>query len=337
MSGCSGDPRPTEFRVGGLAQPGTAADEYWVSFRKALTARQGNELVPTLLTGGQSGSDDQIFAATRRGRLEMAMAGTFSVATAAPEFSLLAAPFLFLSEAEAAYTLASIEPYLSDILLKHGLVLLRAMPMGMMNIYARQPIISPEEIAGFRTRSPIDDASQIYFRALGADLIPLSTADVLPSLQTGLVSGGSTVTLQYVWGGLSEAAPHLTLTGHSFLANFVFANASWWSGLTVEARQAIESSLGTADVFAESMRRSEAQALESLRAGPRTVVHELTQEQRAAWAEPAGRLTPTIVAQLGGSTADLYARITEAQETFRTSGGTSATDAAVPAAPPARP
>jgi TRAP-type C4-dicarboxylate transport system substrate-binding protein len=294
-------------RLGGLAPAGTAADAYWQAFAANARARSQGRIDPVMLTRGEVGSDEQILHALRRNRLQIAINGAHAISGALPEFAILGLPYQFDSDAEAEYVASRfLEPRLDPLLRQHGLRLLRLLPMGFHNLYARQRIRVPAELRGLRVRQPTDPASAAYAHALGLDLAPLPASEIVTALQTGLIQAGTTVTLNYLWSGMTRDAPHLTLTQHAYLFNAVLANDSWWQSLSPADRSLIETAFGSAAEYAGSMRVAEERGVAAAVARGEVEVIELTPQQRAQWRAPAADIGPRLVLELGGQSQAVY-------------------------------
>ncbi len=326
---CGGEATET-VRIGGTTIPDTTAHTYWLKLAEDLRSQSGGTIAPTLYVLGQLGSDEQIFNATRRGRVNLSMAGHFSVSAVVPEIGVVSMPYLFESEDEVQYVLSRhVHPLLAELLAERDIVLLQTLPMGWLNIYAQRPILAPEDLRGYRTRAPVDIATTEFLRALGADLIPLSSDEIVPSLQTGLVNGGVTVSLQYHWAGIGSEAPHLSLTQHAFLVNFTVANAAWWEALPESARQLISGSLPSAQWFTCDLRASEQRLIDELRNNPRNYVHAPDREQLARWETYGHAVHADIVRRLGGRSAQMLEVIETGKRSFaarRAAGDKEAVD-----------
>jgi TRAP-type C4-dicarboxylate transport system substrate-binding protein len=294
-------------RVGGLAPAGTAADVYWQRFASSVRTRSSGRIDPVMLTRGEVGSDEQIFQSLRRNRLQIAVNGSHSISSAVPEFAILGLPYAFGSDEEAEFVASGyLAARLGPLLRRQGLRLLRLIPMGFHNLYARRTIRTPADLRGLRVRQPGDPASAAYAQALGLDLTPLPASEIVTALQTGLIQAGTTVTLNYLWGGMTRDAPMLTLTRHAYLFNAVLANDDWWISLPAADRDLIEGAFGSAVEYVALMREAEAGDLAAAVARGEVTPVELTPAELALWRAPAARVAQQIVAELGGNSASVY-------------------------------
>jgi TRAP-type C4-dicarboxylate transport system substrate-binding protein len=287
------------LKVGGSAPAGTVADDYFQQLQRNL-ARDEPAWRVVLLTRGELGSDGQVFTALRHGRVQLAICGMHSVATAVPEIAVLAAPYLFGSEREVDAAVArGAMPALAPLCAAQGVELLDLMPMGWHNIYGRRPHRTPQSLEGVRFRQPTDVASEKFALALGADLIPLPSSDLVSALQTGLVEAGATVTLNYLWSGIADYAPNLTMTRHAYLVNALMVHKPWWDAEAAASRSRILAALPSATQFVARMRAAETRELQRAVAAGRVTSTEPSAEELAAWRALAPRVHEEIIEAVG--------------------------------------
>jgi TRAP-type C4-dicarboxylate transport system substrate-binding protein len=309
-AGAAGTERGTAAlapRIGGLAPAATAADIYWQRFASNVRARSSGRIDPVMLTRGEVGSDEQIFQSLRRNRLQIAVNGSHSISSAVPEFAILGLPYAFGSDEEAEFVASGyLAARLDPLLRRQGLRLLRLIPMGFHNFYARRAIRTPADLRGLRVRQPSDPASAAYAQALGLDLTPLPASEIVTALQTGLIQAGTTVTLNYLWGGMTRDAPMLTLTRHAYLFNAVLANEDWWDTLPVADRDLIEGAFGSAAEFIALMRTAEQRDLADAVARGEVTPIELTAAELERWRAPAAGVAGRVIDELGGESQSVY-------------------------------
>jgi len=177
-------------RVSAVTAPGTPWHDGWLHFEEALKG-QPELLQPVFYLGGQLGSEEMALSQLRRGRIQMGGFSLQGASSVVPELGILMSPYLFDSLDEVDFTM---DKYLLEAFDKlfaaKGLVLLSWAEVGWTSLYASTPLLSPADTAGLKLRSSNALASQLLVQSIGADMIPLTFADIMPSLQTGLIQGG---------------------------------------------------------------------------------------------------------------------------------------------------
>jgi TRAP-type C4-dicarboxylate transport system substrate-binding protein len=306
-----------ELVVGGTAFRNTEGERLWLEFRDALTANRGADVQPKMLIYGELGSEEQIVSGLRRGRVQYANLSANIATTVVPEVSLIYAPFLFEDADEADYVLDNyLTPEYEKLFASKGLVFIQWFEIGFHHIYSRnKPILTPADAKGVRFRVAASEAATLLARALDADVIPLAYADVIPSLQTGLIEAGENSVVMYSRTGIAPEAPHLTLTGHSLGMSVIVAQKRFWDRLEPGQRKAIREAFPSVATTRAAIRGEERRDLEAAgRLG--FEVHPLSSAARRQWAEATASTHAALVRSIGGEAARLYDLVRAAKREY---------------------
>lgn len=269
-----------------------------------------------LLIDGEVGTEEAMIGALRRGRGQYGQLTIPGTSGAVPELALLMAPYLFRSFEEADYVLdRHVQDLVADMLAERGLVFLGWVESGWWNMFGKKPLRTPDDIVGYRMRAAGGDASGLYLRALKADVVPLAFADIIPSLQTGLIDGGATNEAMFGGVGIYQHAPHLTLTRHAVNPGMALANAAWFDRLSPDNQEVVRGALGSAALLRQVVRQEACDAIALARQNGATI-HPTSAEDRAAWAAAAPRVHAELIATIGGRAQALYDRITAGRRAF---------------------
>lgn len=324
VSGCSGGDVPVStIVVAGTASPRTAGEAQWLSFAQQVEARGDGDIELRLLIHGQLGSEDQLLSGLRRGRVQIANLSALMLSTVVPEMVLLQAPYLFGCEAEADYVFDRLlTPYFRERLQEENLVLLEWLEIGFHHVYGSRPVRSPADLAGSRYRVSSSIGSQLFARALGADVIPLGFADIVPSLQTGLIETGENSTSLYVRTGISGEAPHFTLTAHAFGASAVLASRSWWEALPAARREMLATAFPAIELSRRAIRTESREDLDEGEARG-ILVHHPDAAEQAAWKAAGALAYEQLLTGLDERGMALHDRIVAVKADFVRIGGCS--------------
>lgn len=297
---------PIPLTVVSFSAPDSAHGRRWVTFENEINKTLGDRVALNMLTGGQVGNEENMLASLRRGRAQMGIISIGALAALVPELSILAAPFLFESDAEADFVMDTylFEPY-ADLLAARGLTLLKWEDGGWHNIYARKALRRPSDLTNYRLRSSATDATRLFLSEIGADVAVLDFGDMVAALETGLVDGGVTTSVMYRVAGLYEDAPHFTLTRHAFSPGALLANKDWTDTTPPEVLEAILAAHGST---AESRRvvRAELRESEDFVRNAGVNVVELTNAERHAWTQAAEPVHAKLIESIGGEAQRLY-------------------------------
>ena len=302
--------------IAGTTFPNTTGEQHWLEFRDALISATDGSMPLRVLIYGQLGSEDQLVSGLRRGRVQFANLSAMAVSTVVPEMALLYAPFLFDNEAESDFVYDRyLTPYFRALLAEKGLHLVSWYEIGFLQVYGTEPLLTPQSIRGKRFRVGAGPAARLFARSLDADVIPLGFADVVASLQTGLIVAGENSVSLYARTGIASEASQLTLTNHSFGVSAIVASKVWWDSLSPTQQQQVtaawpDAARTRADVRAESA----ADLATGAELG--ITVHTLTPDQRNEWRTAARDVTPQLIAAVGGRSEELYTLIQQGRADY---------------------
>ena len=308
---------PVEVRVGSFILPGSPSDVLFKQFAATLSEASGGALEPNLMIYGEAGSEEQALAAVRRGRIELASSSFLVVSSMIPEIEVTMAPFLFDSIDEYDFV---IDCYLLEefetLAAEKDLVPLRWIEMGAQNFYGKKPILAPGDVRDYRMRASSDTATRVIWEVLGADIIFLESSNLLPSLQTGLLDGGAAVPLVYGGTGITQYAPHYTLSNHFYLGGLLLANRRWLDGLPENLRRiVVDSFASNADIRTTFRNLSRDVVTDAVQDG--VTVHRLTDAQRLAWKNATAPAHQRLIEEMGGRSQQIYDVIQDGKRAYR--------------------
>jgi TRAP-type C4-dicarboxylate transport system substrate-binding protein len=160
--------------------------EYDDAIRKESGGRMGFKIYP----GGTSGEEKDVIRKMRVGQLHSAGFTGVGLGEIAPKVRILDAPFLFKSYAEVDYIHEMFSQEFTKAFEDGGYVNLGWAEVGFVYVFTKTPVKNEQDLKGVKMwmweGDPIAEAA---FKALNVSPIPLSLADVLTSLQTGLIDG----------------------------------------------------------------------------------------------------------------------------------------------------
>ena len=307
----------TIVRVAGLINEGSPGEVLWRRFRANLEAAGIDGLDVRMLIRGEVGSEEGQLSAIRRGRVQVAGISAGGLAAAVPEYAVLTAPFLFDTVAEADFVHDRfLQDAFRDLAARRGLVHLAWIDIGWINVYGRKPVLAPDDMRGYRMRAQQSRSSQLFLTMLGADVIQLTFPDVVPALQTGLVSGGEASTLMYAETGVADAAGHYTLTHHAYNVAAVVVDKVWFDRQSPALRQALAAAAPPPAYSRRLMRTLLADKLAAAQARG-VQVHVLDAAQRDRWKAAARPVTDRLIAAIGGRAPELMALIQSGKRAYR--------------------
>jgi len=313
---------PVQVIVAGATVPGAVGEELFLKFRDNVSAASAN-IDLKLLIYGELGSEEQYLASLRRGRVQIGVYSGFAMTGVMPELDVLYAPFLFDSADEVDFV---IDRYLtqtvSEQLAAVGLHFLRWNEIGFNHVYGKKPLLTPADTVGIRFRVALSRSAELFGKSIGADVIPVNYAELIPALETGLVDAGDTSTFIYSRSGISDNAPYLTLTAHAYAYGLIIANAHWWNSLNIIQQQVLSDSLPSMDFIRRGARESMRRDLDRV-ASLGIQTHYLTAAQQDAWEAATVASHAELIDVIGGNAQSFYDRVLTGKAAFDASTATS--------------
>lgn len=300
-------------KVTALAQVDSPWDRQWDYFKAKINDSPIVEM--EYFIRGEVGTEEQMLTALRRNRIQIGGITMWGLAGIIPESAVPMIPFLFESTEEVDFVFDNyLQDLFTELLAERGLVFLDWSEVGWSNLYSNTPVLTPADADGLKIRGSPNFAAQAFLQSVGADSIPLGTADIAPALQTGLVDGGLS-SMVFFYYALSGFATDVTETHQSYDQGIQMANKQWWDTLSADQRSTIRGAFypigpARADV------RDLIKELRSDLVARGLSVHSLTADQRAQWVEAAAPSHSIILDEIGGRADDVYAAIKEGKRAF---------------------
>ena len=141
-------------------------------------------------------------------------------------------------------------------------------------------------------------------------------AEIVQSLQTGLIEAGDNSVALYAKRGIDQEAPHYTLTQHSLGMSIMVARKIWWDQLTSRQQQIITNAWPEAKILRQSLRSEVARDLANA-ASLGIVVHALSESDRKLWKQATQGQAERLALEIGGRATEVLDLISEGKKQFQ--------------------
>jgi len=230
------------------------------------------------------GGEREVVEGLQLGTVEATIVSTGTLSNFVPETGVTDIPFLFRSLDHARRVLDG--PVGQEILAKFddaGLVAIAWGEQGFRHITNnRNPINTPEDLAGMKLRTMENPVHLQAFNALGAAPTPMAWPEVIGALQQGTIDGQENPLSVIVSVKLNEVQKYLTLSGHVYSPAMLLISKPFWDGLSDEDKAAFEKGATEAVVamrgFVDNVEKSGVETLKERG----MMVNELSTDQKAA-------------------------------------------------------
>jgi len=189
----------------------------------------GGAVTLRIYPGGVAGDEDAMIRKMRIGQLQAAAVTGIGLAYLDKSFYALHIPMMYASDEEFDYVRDRFSPVLQQQLEAKGFVVLNWGDAGWVHFFSTEPAITPAEAKALKLFVWSGDTTLVQlYKETGFHPVPLSSSDLLPSLQTGMVNAFSSTelaALAFQWFGLAPYMSDLRwapLTGAT-----VITKAAW--------------------------------------------------------------------------------------------------------------
>jgi C4-dicarboxylate-binding protein DctP len=201
------------------------------------------------------------------------------------EFEALDLPWLFKND--AVYTNAMKGPvgqWLFAKLQLKGISGLAYWDNGFHMVSANRQLLEPTDFQGLKIRISGSKIADQYFRELGSIPQIMAFSEVYQALQTGVVDGCENTASNYLTQKFYEVQKHITISYHAHLQYAVIVNSKFWNGLPPDIRTQLDKAMAEATDYTNSIARQENEdSLAAIKASGKTMLHDLSDDQRKAW------------------------------------------------------
>lgn len=303
----------TIIKVATLAPPNTPWTAHLEAWKASVAEASGGEIEIQIFPSAQLGNEFEVYKQVQRGRID---AGAFSGAVISdniPEISLMSTPFLFR---DAATIDCVYDQQLGDefaaLIEEDGMKFLQWQETGWVYIYAQDDLSDVADAEGYKIRVSPTPISRMLWDSVGAAGVEIPYAEVPAALQTGLVRGGESAAISFVAFGLGKVAPHFMKTAQYHMAGAITISNKKWNSLSEEQQQILVDALPPVQNMRDTLRATSEFLLGKYAeaGGP---VHDLSEEQLAAWRAKVEPNWPAFVEGLGEGAQAMWPKVLDAK------------------------
>jgi C4-dicarboxylate-binding protein DctP len=203
----------------------------------------------------------------------------------AKEFEAFDLPFLFPDTAAfRRVTEGPIGQALFAKLEPKGVIGLAYWDNGFHIMSANKALRVPADFLGLKMRIQSSKVLESQMKTLGATPQVMAFSELYMGLQSGVVDGTEGVASNILTQKIHEVQKFITISNHGHLAYAVIVNKAFWDRLPSDIRLLLETAMAEATAFTnENAARENEIALEAIRATGKSIIIELTADERKAW------------------------------------------------------
>ncbi|MBT9594841.1 MAG: TRAP transporter substrate-binding protein DctP [Vitreoscilla sp.] len=284
------------LRIGSLIPKNSLYHQQLLELGEAWRAAQGGGAKFVVFTDGSQGGEAELARRMRIGQLQGALLSVVGLREIEPSISALQnLPMLFRSWEEVDYVRDKMRPAIEQKFLDKGFVVLGWGDAGWVRFFSKAPAFRPDDFKGMKFFAwGSEPEQQAIMKSLGYTPVPLETADILPSIQTGMIN-------------VVPSTPYFALASQVFSTALNMLEINWapivgalvvtrkaWDGLSPAGQAALRSAGDRAGVQMRLKARAEVdEAVEAMKKRG-LVVNRPSPEQMREWNQLADKLYPRI-------------------------------------------
>ena len=286
---------PTVIKMATLAPEGSSwfrvLQEMGEEWRKASDGAVTLRIYP----GGVAGDEDAMVRKMRIGQIQAAAITGIGLAYLEPSFYALHIPMMYGSDEEFDFVRDRYAPVLERKMEEKGFVVLNWGDAGWVHFFSKAPVVTPAEAKALKLFQWAGDTNLLQlYKETGFHPVPLSTNDLLPSLQTGMVNGFTStplVALAFQWFGL---APNMADLRYAPLTGATVIERRAWEKIPPGLRpKLLEASRRAGMQLRAEIRRLNQEAL-GVMVKNGLKVHKVPPEVQAEWRKMVEDVYPQV-------------------------------------------
>jgi len=211
-------------------------------FAAAVEKATGGKVAFDVYGNSTLGSEEKMLIAVQSGVQDVYLGALSPVAARKKELQIFDFPFLFGTDAEAAYVLdgpvgRKMLDGLADMNM-HGLVWAGGAFRNLSN--SKRPIGTMADMKGLKVRVMQSPMALASFNAMGMNAVPMAFTEVYPALEIKALDGYEHPVVDMYANKMFEVQKYLTITNHVYTPVALVASKKWWSGLTPEQQSTVQ-------------------------------------------------------------------------------------------------
>jgi TRAP-type C4-dicarboxylate transport system substrate-binding protein len=225
------------IKLATLAPSGSA----WHDLLKELAQRweqaSGGQVRVKVYAGGTQGSEGEMLRKLAIGQLQAVAVTNVGLHDVVAEPQALSVPLLFRDQAEMGCALERVKAPLEAAFLRQKLVVLQWSQIGAVSFFCSRPYQTPAELAAAKLFAWEGDPATVEaWRGAGFHPVVLSSTDLVPALQTGMIDCFSNVPLYVLTARLHEKARYRVDLPLGYLAAATVVRQETWERIPAELR-----------------------------------------------------------------------------------------------------
>lgn len=293
---CLAQAAAPQLRIGTLAPKNSVYHRQLLEVGEAWKSVSPEGARYMVFPDGSQGGEADMARRLRIGQLQGALLSVVGLREIEPSVAALQTlPLAFRSWEEVDYVRDKMRPAIEKRFLDKGFVVLGWGDGGWVRFFSREPGVRPDDFRKMKFFAWTGESEQQdIMRSLGYTPVPLETADILPSIQTGMITAVPSTPYFALASQIYSTANHMLNINWAPIVGALIVSKKSWDQLSPSAQEKLRVAAQNAALIMRTQARKEVdEAVEAMKKRGLTV-HTPTPEQFREWNDLAERLYPRI-------------------------------------------
>jgi TRAP-type C4-dicarboxylate transport system substrate-binding protein len=224
-------------KLGTLAPQGSTWHEILKELAQRWDQASNGQVKLRIYAGGVQGSEGEMVRKMGIGQLQAASISNVGMHDILPEPQVLSVPMLFQSAAEAECAFEKLRPSLEAAFERKGFVVVNWSRIGGIELFCTEPRRTPADMKTAKVFAWEGDPKSVEaFRLAGLNPVVLSSTEIVPALQTGMIDCVSNVPLYVLTARLFEKADNLMDLVWGWIYGATIVRKDTWGKIPADVR-----------------------------------------------------------------------------------------------------
>jgi TRAP-type C4-dicarboxylate transport system substrate-binding protein len=225
----------------GCVTQGDMQHLYGLKLKEVIEKNTNGRVEVKVFPGGQLGSPQAHIEGLQLGTIEGYSNPADFFAGVDSRFGVFSIPFLFKDRDHANRTLADPElrAFVLNMAESKGIVGVNLAAQAESHYFAKNPFRKLADFQGKKLRVNATPAERARMQALGATAVPMGLAEMITSLQSGVIDGTMSGISIYVNFNLQNVSKTITETNDTLLVSFGALSKPWLDKLPPDLRKTV--------------------------------------------------------------------------------------------------
>jgi TRAP-type transport system periplasmic protein len=285
-----------QLRIGTLAPKNSLYHRQMMELGEVWRASEGGNAKYLVYPDGSQGGESELARRMRIGQLQGALLSVVGLREIEPSISALQnLPLLFKNWDEVDYVREKMRPGIEKKFLEKGFVVLAWGDAGWVRFFSKQAAVRPDDYKRMKFFAwGSEPEQQSIMKSLGYTPVPLETADILPSMQTGMINVVPSTPYFALASQIYNTAGNMLDINWAPIVGALVVTKKAWDDMSPATQTALRAASDKAGVQLRNKARQEVDEAVDAMTKRGLKVNKPTPEQMREWDALAETLYPRI-------------------------------------------